>query len=197
MIYGARWNRRGDMLVTLVIPNVGGYMRNAIICTLAGVLLASFTVGCSPGGNSSGTTFLSTQSSETIPTSTVAPQRPLPEGAIEYSRTGGFVGVDERWHFFTDGRVVDAQGVEYEISEIEISGLFDEIEALGFYDWEVEPERLGSCADCFTYTISAHYDGLSNQLTFVDAQAGVPEGIWVILDRIQDMVGSVAESQAD
>ena len=77
------------------------------------------------------------------------------------------------------------------------SGLFGEIEALGFYDWEIGPGRLGSCADCFTYTISARHDGQSNQLTFVDAQANVPEGIWVILDRIQNMVGSVAESRAD
>ena len=172
-------------------------MRNAIICTIAGLFIASFGAGCSSSENTAGTRVPSIRSPQSTATSTVAPQRSLPEGAIEYSRTGGFVGIDEWWRFLTDGRVVDAQGMEYEISEIEISGLFDEIEALGFYEWEVGPERLGSCADCFTYTISVHNDGQSNQLTFVDAQANVPEGIWVILDRIQDMVGSVAESQAD
>ncbi len=172
-------------------------MRNTIICTLAGVLLASYAAGCSLGENPSGTALPSTISPESTATSTAAPRRALPEGVIDYSRTGGFIGIDERWRLFADGRVTDAQGVEYEVSEIEIAGLLDEIEALGFYDWEIGPERLGSCADCFTYTISAHQDGQSNQLSFVDAQNGVPEGIWVILDRIQAIVDSIAENQAD
>ncbi len=171
-------------------------MRNTIICTLAAVFIATFAAGCSSSENTAETRLPSAKLSESAATSTVAPQRSPPEGAIDYSRTGGFVGIDERWRLFTDGRVVDAQGVEYALSEIEIAGLFDEIEALGFYEWEVGPERLGSCADCFTYTISSRYDGQSNQMTFVDAQADVPEGIWVILDRIQDMVDSIAEDQA-
>ena len=120
-------------------------MRNTIICTLACVLLASYTAGCSPGGNPSGTALQPTKSPESTATSTATPQRSLSEGTIEYSRTGGFIGIDEQWRLSTEGLVVDAQGVEYEVSEIEIASLFDEIEALGFYDWEVGPRRLGSC----------------------------------------------------
>ena len=171
-------------------------MRNTMICTLAGVFIASFAAGCSPGENIAGTPLPSTKSSESTATSTAAPRRSISEGAFEYSRTGGVTGTDERWRFFSDGRVVDAQGVEYEIPETEIASLLEEIEALGFYDWEVGRNRLGSCADCFTYTISAHNDGQSNQLSFVDAQADVPEGIWTILEGIQGLLEVAVEVES-
>ena len=164
---------------------------------LAFVFLSGLLSGCSAATTSVETPLPLTKSAKPAASEMVESRRSLQEGAIEYSRTGGIAGISERWSLFADGRVIDAQGVEYEVSETEIAVLYDEIEALGFYDWEVGPRRLGSCADCFTYTISVHHDGQSNQLSFVDGQADAPEGIWIILDRIQAILNAITEDEAD
>lgn len=126
------------------------------------------------------------------PTETAA-SRQTQEEVVVYSRTGGIAGISEEWRLFEDGRVVDAEGVEYSISAADMADLIDKIEALGFYEWEAGPRRLGSCADCFSYTINANHDGQSNQLNFVDGQADVPEGIWIILESLQALLGLIAE----
>ena len=172
-------------------------MRNSILCTLAVALVASYAAGCSPAEIPKGTNMPTSKASESTATATVVSRRAPPEEAVEYTRSGGFAGISERWRLFADGRAIDAQGVEYEISEAAMADLLTEIASLGFYDWEVGPRGLGSCADCFTYTISAHHDGQSNQLSFVDGQADIPEGIWIILDRIQAILGTIVESQAN
>lgn len=172
-------------------------MRNQILCTLAAAFMVSYAAGCSPAETPKGTPTPTSETSESTATATVVSRRALPVGAVEYTRTGGIAGISERWRLFADGRVIDAQGVEYEISEAAMADLLTEIASLGFYDWEVGPRRLGSCADCFTYTINADHNGRSNQLSFVDGQADVPEGIWTILDRIQAVLGTITGSQAN
>ena len=172
-------------------------MRNLILRTLAAAITVGYATGCSPAITPAGTSLSSTKPSESTATATVASRRPLLEEAVEYTRNGGFAGISERWRFFANGRIIDAQGVEYMVSETDMADLLDEIEALGFFDWEVGPRRLGSCADCFTYTINAYRNGRSNQISFVDGQADVPVGIWTILDRIQAVLGTITESQAN
>lgn len=168
-------------------------MRNTILSIIVIAFLASFAAGCSSAEIPTGTFLPSPGPTEPTATETVAPRSAQLEGFIEYTQTGGIAGIYEQWRFFADGRVIDAEGVEYEISEAETADLLAEIEAMGFYDWEIGPRRLSSCADCFAYTINANYDGQSNELTFVDAQADVPEGVWIILDRIQALLRTISE----
>ena len=172
-------------------------MRNQIIYTLAAAFIVGYATGCSPAETPKGTPTPTSKTSESTATATVVSRRAPQEEAVEYTRTGGFAGISERWRLFADGRAIDAQGVEYVISEAAMADLLTGMASLGFYDWEVGPRRLGSCADCFTYIINAHYNGQSNQLSFVDGQADVPEGIWIILDRIQAILGTIVESQAN
>lgn len=172
-------------------------MRKTILGILVGIYLASFATGCSPAENPTGTSLPSTKLPELTATLPAPSRRTVPEGAIEYTRTGGIAGIADRWRLFVDGRVIDAQGVEYAIPEAQMANLFAEIEVLGFYDWEASTRRLDSCADCFTYTISANHDGQINQLSFVDGQADVPEGIWTILNRIQAILNTIVENQAN
>ena len=170
-------------------------MRKLVSRTLATVISIGFATGCSRAVIPVETPLPASE--ESVPTATSISPRGTQEEAIVYSRTGGFAGISESWRFFGDGRVIDAQGIEYVASDTDLADLLDEMDGLGFFTWEFGTRRLGSCADCFTYSIDANHNGQSNQLTFVDAQADVPEGIWVILERIQAILNSIAESQAD
>ncbi len=161
-------------------------MQKLVSHTIVTAISIGFATGCSNAVTPVETRLPASE--ESVPPATSISPRGTQEEVIVYSRTGGFAGISELWRFFGDGRVIDAQGVEYVVSDADLADLLDEMDTLGFFTWEFGTRRLGSCADCFTYSIDANYDGQSNQLIFVDGQEDVPEEIWIILEGIQDLI---------
>lgn len=164
-------------------------------------LVAAFFVGCMTScSQDEAPVEIPMPTSETpqpVATATAVTRPGTQEEVIVYARTGGIAGISEQWRFLEDGRVFDEQGVEYSVSDSDIANMIEEMDALGFFAWEFEAPRLGSCADCFTYSIAATYDGQSSQVIFLDGQQDVPEEIWSILEAIQDLLEEAVEKQSD
>ncbi len=171
-------------------------MRKLVSRTLVTAISIGFATGCSNAVTPVETRLPASEESVPTATATSISPRGTQEEAIVYSRTGGFAGISELWRFFGDGRVIDAQGVEYVVSDADLADLVDEMDTLGFFTWEFGTRRLGSCADCFSYSIDANHNGQSNRLIFVDGQEDVPEEIWIILEGIQDLLEVAVEKQS-
>jgi hypothetical protein len=174
----------------------GESMRKLVSRTLIPAISIGFAAGCSSTATRVETPMPAHQESAPAATATSISPRGIQEEAIVYSRTGGFAGISELWRFFGDGRVIDAQDIEYVVSDTDIADLLDEMDTLGFFTWEFGTRRLGSCADCFTYSIDANHKGQINQLIFVDGQEDVPEEIWIILEAIQNLLEGAVEKQS-
>lgn len=157
---------------------------------LLGALSVGLAAGCSPAIEPVEVNLPPTL---LPPTLSPAPRSVPLEGSVVFARTGGIAGISEQWSLFADGRVVNTQGDEFQVDASEIVALVDAMEGMGFYGWRVEVPRRNTCADCFTYSIRASYKGQSNQVDFVDAQLGVPDGVWTLLDRIQVILSEAAE----
>ncbi|MFQ5923734.1 MAG: hypothetical protein ACE5M4_12910, partial [Anaerolineales bacterium] len=175
-------------------PGFGDTMLNLASRAIVLTFVLIGVAGCTFAETPTKTAATTSEAPSSAPTAPAASKRGAQVEAVVYTRTGGFAGTSERWRFFVDGRIIDSQGVEYIVSDTEVADLLDKMHALGFFSWEFVPPRPGSCADCFTYSIDANHDGQSNQLTFVDAQADVPEGIWHILERIQALLQVMVEN---
>ena len=172
-------------------------MRNIVPSALVAALLVGCAAGCSLDEAPVETPVPKSETPQPVATATALTRPGTQEEIIVYARTGGIAGISEQWSFLEDGSVFDAQGVEYSVSDSDIADLIEEMDALGFFAWQFEAPRLGSCADCFTYSIAATYDGQSSHVTFLDGQQDVPEEIWSILEAIQDLLEEAVEKRTD
>jgi hypothetical protein len=111
-----------------------------------------------------------------------APDSPSPPSdgpLVEYSRTGGIAGIDERLRIEADGAATYAVGApeprrrSFALSETELeelNGLLDEV-ALD----ALEPMDSG-CADCFVYTVAhAGETAALDDVTLLDAPGSVQQ----------------------
>lgn len=104
--------------------------------------------------------------------------------AIVFQRSGGFAGISEKWTVFPDGKVMGGDGQEFSATPGEVESLISDIENLGFFDWSIPRQPIGSCADCFTYNLTVSYEGRLNSITVVDGTENAPEGVWEVIKRI-------------
>ena len=133
------------------------------------------------------------QDQPSVPAATPTPGSRSGGAVITFDRSGGIAGISEHWTIYLDGRVIGPAEEEARVPVDEVSQLLAEIEAAGFFEWPPLPRSLGSCADCFTYSITVAYQGKTNRITLVDGETGAPEEAWTVLERILGILNSVSE----
>ncbi|MBI2845624.1 MAG: hypothetical protein HYX86_03650 [Chloroflexi bacterium] len=115
---------------------------------------------------------------------------------LEYHRSGGFVGSDEQWLIYGDGRVVYRDLIAETEEEIRVSAdavadLVALMESEGFFSFQDSYLPDDTCCDRFIYEITLHYQGQSKTVTTIDAAEGEPEGLGRILAELNRLLGEI------
>ncbi len=122
----------------------------------------------------------------TAPTPAPASQ---PPSAIEYTRTGGLIGLNDRLTIDTKGHaVLSRRNVksEFDVSDANLKQLYDAFQAARFAAIPENSMPIGVIADAFNYTLT--YQGH----TVKTADTAVPkslEALLALLNRIVETQG--------
>jgi len=116
-------------------------------------------------------------------------RRPLPQDAVMfYGRQGGFAGVIEGWTIYTDGRVVDVDGAQAQLSPEVITELLTMIEEAGFFTMAPEYLPDNTCCDLFTYEIVVRKDNQTHSIVVIDSAPNLPPELERILGEVDAVV---------
>lgn len=117
------------------------------------------------------------------------PEVTVPPGAIiVFQRSGGIAGLDENWIIYSEGRLVSAEGKEWQVDPREIAILASGIEELGFLDLRDSYLEWNSCCDRFSYTLTLKTAGSKKTVTWIDANPEIPVNLLAIQERIQGFI---------
>ena len=181
-------------LSVLETENIEGKMKTLIIVFLGcAVMLAS----CTAPGNFP----IAASPTSTIPPAAGNPDLTSPPGgnqdptgnppasiAITYQRSGGIAGVSETWTFYTDGRLVSAEGKEWQIDPQKIARLVADIEKLGFFELSQRYMPSNTCCDRFTYVLTVQAEDVRHSVTFLEANPDVPQALMDILAAVSSLI---------
>jgi hypothetical protein len=113
------------------------------------------------------------------------------DAVIIYQRSGGFAGVHERWTVYPDGRIVTADGREWQVTPEQVEQLLTEIEAMSFFEMEGRYMPLNTCCDRFTYEVTVRSGDKVNTVTTIDAAPDAPPELWGIIEEITRLVSEL------
>ena len=159
-------------------------------------ILTACAPTATPGGQSSATP------AETTSTRTVTGPKPtnlpgtglevqviVPPGAvIVFQRSGGIAGLDEKWIIYNNGRLVSAEGKDWQVDPREVASLVSQIEELGFSDLRGSYLEWNSCCDRFSYILTLSTGGNEKTVTWVEANPEIPASLLEIQEYIQGFI---------
>ncbi len=105
---------------------------------------------------------------------------------IVYERSGGSDCVDEVWQIYPDGRIVGANGrtqAKATLAPGEVSTMLADIAGQGLF--KLASTKHTACKECFTYHITAKYNGQTTTVAAVDGGTDTPTEFWQIYARIK------------
>ena len=117
-----------------------------------------------------------------------APPAPIAPSAIEYTRTGGFIGLNDRLTIDAKGHtVLSRRNVksEFDVSDADLKQLYAAFQTAGFASIPENSMPIGVVADALNYTIS--YQGH----TVKTADSAVPKS----LESLLTMLNRIVETQ--
>lgn len=125
---------------------------------------------------------------------TRTPERVL---VINYQKSGGLAGVEERWLICSDGFVrVTTNGSEGRgnVRARAVADLLKLIKKEGFYSFKDSYGFPSNCNDCFTYRVAVNVGGggkvVWKVVTTVDG-ADAPAELWSIIGELNKLISSI------
>ncbi len=109
---------------------------------------------------------------------------------ITLERSGGIAGGTETWTYYADGRVVSDKHGEQKIDPAQVQSLVDDIVGLKFFDMGESPSALGTCNDCYQYSITLTADGQSKTVTVVQGATNASAGALKVVEMINNLTPS-------
>ncbi|PJC22738.1 hypothetical protein COV28_02930 [candidate division WWE3 bacterium CG10_big_fil_rev_8_21_14_0_10_48_23] len=117
---------------------------------------------------------------------------------INYQKSGGFAGVDERWLIYDNGLIegrdltTGDRGRAWtgNIGAQAVADLLKLIEKEGFFSFEERYFPQNLCCDRFTYRIVVFGEGKGTAVTVMDG-ADAPEGLWRIIGEINTIISNI------
>lgn len=114
---------------------------------------------------------------------------------INYQKSGGFAGVDERWLIYDDGHVEGhdlatgdrGRAWTAEVGARAVADLLKLIKKEGFFSFKERYFPQNLCCDRFTYRITVFNEGKEKSVTVMDG-ADAPEGLWRIIGELNKLV---------
>jgi hypothetical protein len=114
------------------------------------------------------------------------------EGAIDYQRSGGFVGLQLGLHVEPDGKATrlksDGSTVTTQLDPDTLAALKNQVKGARFPT--LEAAYSCSCADDFLHTISVQVDGIPYTV-MVDDTATYPDRLRTLIDTLETMTEEV------
>ena len=105
------------------------------------------------------------------------------------TRKGGFIGANEGWTIYPDGKIVTRANVEMRADPAKTAALFAAVEKVKFFtlpDYgHAEPLM---CADCFEITIKVTTPAKTNSITTYEVTHGVPQTYKEMQAMVLDLV---------
>ena len=125
------------------------------------------------------------------PTPTDEQITPTPTSIVlAFELSGGFAGITQKWEVFENGVISKDGDEEFHVSSVEVVQLVRKITNLGFFELSLQKPGLGSCADCFTYTLTVQEDGRSKTIFWMDGQSDFPEALTKIMQEVNSFFAS-------
>lgn len=113
----------------------------------------------------------------------------FPNTIIVYQREGGlFPGSPQQWTIYHTGRIVAADGTEWQVPATEVRLLFDSVEASDFWGLEDNYAPAGECLDCLVHTLTVYREGEIKEITIVQGLLDLPESLGQVLDEIYSLI---------
>jgi hypothetical protein len=113
-------------------------------------------------------------------------------GAIDYQRSGGFVGLQLGLHVEPDGKMTrrktDGSTVTTQLEPAKLADLQNKVKGAGFPT--LETAYSCQCADDFLHTISVQIDG-TPYTVMVDDTATYPDRLRPLIDTLETMTEEV------
>jgi len=120
------------------------------------------------------------------------PQLP-PDLVIEFTKSGGFKGVIEAYNIYGDGRVITADGLQWQTDPVIIMVLVGKLLALDFFSFQPSYMPVDTCCDRIEYTLTLHYQGKQLQVKTLTATPDTPEELWRSIAIVQEFIDSLTE----
>lgn len=105
---------------------------------------------------------------------------------ITFTRDGGFAGTNDKWTVYGDGRFSPSGGPDKDVELTSLAKLLARLQEIGFFSVHYAPDPFSPCADCYTYTLSVTYQNRTNQISWQDGDADLPETIERMSSLIMD-----------
>jgi hypothetical protein len=100
----------------------------------------------------------------------------FPEPIIVYQREGGFAGTSDKWTIYQTGRIVAGDGTEWQVPAEQVASLFKLVESPAFGELNEKYAPIGTCNDCFTYTLTVYGPDQPQTVIFIDGADFPPLG---------------------
>ena len=117
----------------------------------------------------------------------------LAEGVvIVFTQTGGFVGLDDTWTIYSDGRVTKNGGAAGQFSQDEMNDLLNTLEELNFFETSYQTTET-ICCDFFHYTLAVESGDKRNFVSFSEGDENVPQNLREAVMAVQAALMSAQE----
>lgn len=112
----------------------------------------------------------------------------LDGAVILYQKSGGFAGVSERWMIYENGRVVDAEGNEWQLSAEQVTNFITTTEQLELSQMRESYVPRGHCCDHFAYDIIVRQGERIYRVETADGVDGTPAALETLLTSAAQLI---------
>lgn len=131
-----------------------------------------------------------TPTKEAPPSGGTIPEKvEFPEGAVVvFTQTGGFVGLDDTWVFYPDGRVTLNDVAQTQLTPERIDELINDLALQGFFETTYITEPNTFCCDFFDYTLAVQTAERENYVSYSDGDPNLPQNLMEITALMREII---------
>lgn len=113
----------------------------------------------------------------------------IPEGAvIVFTQRGGFMGLDDTWVFYPDGRVTLNDVAQTPLPPGRIDELVNDLALQGFFETTYTTEPNTFCCDFFDYTLAVQTAENQNYVSYSDGDPNLPQNLLDITTLMREII---------
>ena len=126
----------------------------------------------------------------------------LPEPVVTFERSGGIAGDVVKYFIYPDGQVEKRTGLPEPSQPIElvvmapeqVGPFVQELKNLGFTELAGDYVPEDTCCDRFSYMVTLRVQDEIYTIHALDDAEGTPEGVWEIIDTVQNFIRNVTDT---
>ena len=107
---------------------------------------------------------------------------------IEYQRSGGYAGVDERYSIDANGLISSNKNRQGQTDRKDLDYLMLQVRTQGFYELASKYIPKNACCDGFSYQLKITDGTHTHTVSAVGGDPRAPEQLWDILKLVQQFI---------